>query len=465
MPDGRRMVRFDSGIERMYTPGKDTILQRAQVSWYGCKGCFLCCRPTVRFHTIDDQLRVKGDKRLKPGDKVCHNDFGTGVVLHVDSDGRTEIQFDPQKPNQTLIPGGDPKMTKITKRSWLCPCLLGCYPDPVSYAATDGHAADETEVAIQLAQEQGLEVISNDKKLLLEAQQSPPGVPWYKKPEPLPWYKKLPGMKEEPNLSPAGSPKRAEKSVLTRSPLAQIGKRVVHPQRGPGVVAELMQDGRTLVQFDSGDQHRYNPVSMHKLVEEPSGYKATGNGNGQAEDAAAPGTTAAAAEAALEMYMNVVADEALLMEAEDIPPISHPTEHQIEMDLMSEQIENLRVELRLAVEDEDYVQAAVLQKQVRGLEAELKESKTQTPVNLEVTEEPKKKKKKKKKKKTTDAGELQIQLEMNEIGGMSSPGLESLEIDGHHETEGKKKKKKKKKNSETLEAGDQLLELDGSTQV
>ena len=34
---------------------------------------------------------------------------------------------------------------------------------------------------------------------------------------------------------------------------------------GPGVVAELMADGRTRVQFDSGVEHRYKPSSLHKL--------------------------------------------------------------------------------------------------------------------------------------------------------------------------------------------------------
>ena len=45
-----------------------------------------------------------------------------------------------------------------------------------------------------------------------------------------------------------------------------VGQRVVHGKRGRGVVAEVMADGRTRVKFDSGDEHRYAPESLDKLV-------------------------------------------------------------------------------------------------------------------------------------------------------------------------------------------------------
>ena len=44
-----------------------------------------------------------------------------------------------------------------------------------------------------------------------------------------------------------------------------VGAKVVHVERGPGEVIELMEDGRTRVKFDSGEEHRYKPTSMHKL--------------------------------------------------------------------------------------------------------------------------------------------------------------------------------------------------------
>ena len=53
-----------------------------------------------------------------------------------------------------------------------------------------------------------------------------------------------------------------------------VGARVRHATRGPGVVVELMADGRTRIAFDSGEVHRYWPRSMHKIEPEP-GYSAS----------------------------------------------------------------------------------------------------------------------------------------------------------------------------------------------
>ena len=57
-----------------------------------------------------------------------------------------------------------------------------------------------------------------------------------------------------------------------------VGTRVRHEKRGPGVVTELMDDGRTRVQFDNGDQHRYNLSSMHKLSAEHPARPQPSNG-------------------------------------------------------------------------------------------------------------------------------------------------------------------------------------------
>ena len=45
-----------------------------------------------------------------------------------------------------------------------------------------------------------------------------------------------------------------------------LGARVHHESRGAGTVKELMDDGRTRVRFDSGEEHRYRPSSVHKLT-------------------------------------------------------------------------------------------------------------------------------------------------------------------------------------------------------
>ena len=44
-----------------------------------------------------------------------------------------------------------------------------------------------------------------------------------------------------------------------------VGERVQHDTRGGGTVVELLEDGRTRVEFDNGGEHRYHPRSMNKL--------------------------------------------------------------------------------------------------------------------------------------------------------------------------------------------------------
>ena len=45
-----------------------------------------------------------------------------------------------------------------------------------------------------------------------------------------------------------------------------VGARVWHQTHGAGTVAELMEDGRTRVTFDNGQEHRYRPSSTAKLL-------------------------------------------------------------------------------------------------------------------------------------------------------------------------------------------------------
>ena len=47
-----------------------------------------------------------------------------------------------------------------------------------------------------------------------------------------------------------------------------VGARVVHNLHGAGTVVELMGDERTRVRFDTGEEHRYNHSSLHRLVPE-----------------------------------------------------------------------------------------------------------------------------------------------------------------------------------------------------
>ena len=80
-----------------------------------------------------------------------------------------------------------------------------------------------------------------------------------------------------------------------------VGTRVLHPSRGAGTVTELMEDeSRTRVAFDSGEEHRYKPSSMHKfsLLETTTGSEPAAASASAASSAASAAASAAAAAAA-----------------------------------------------------------------------------------------------------------------------------------------------------------------------
>ena len=88
----------------------------------------------------------------------------------------------------------------------------------------------------------------------------------------------------------------AKKSDGTVQNLAYaVGARVLHVTRGPGTVAEHMEDGRTRIAFDSGDEHRYRPSSMHKMKAlSTAAGSAASDGAANGEPAARPAAAATA---------------------------------------------------------------------------------------------------------------------------------------------------------------------------
>jgi len=76
-----------------------------------------------------------------------------------------------------------------------------------------------------------------------------------------------------------------------------VGDRVRHGLRGIGTVTEHMADGRTRVLFDSGEEHKYKPSSMSKLVYENLLHSAGADGLARAAPPALPAAAAAAAAA------------------------------------------------------------------------------------------------------------------------------------------------------------------------
>ena len=93
-----------------------------------------------------------------------------------------------------------------------------------------------------------------------------------------------------------------------------VGARVVHKSRGPGAVVEIMEDGRTKVRFDSGEEHRYQPSSMHKITAEGNSAAAPSAAAAQATDdieSAAPPAAAqklGVASVEVEVEVKVVSD-------------------------------------------------------------------------------------------------------------------------------------------------------------
>ena len=57
----------------------------------------------------------------------------------------------------------------------------------------------------------------------------------------------------------------AESAGVPRATTFWVGARVEHPVRGVGTVTGHLEDGRTLVKFDSGERHRYKHGSMSKF--------------------------------------------------------------------------------------------------------------------------------------------------------------------------------------------------------
>ena len=94
--------------------------------------------------------------------------------------------------------------------------------------------------------------------------------------------------------SEAGADAQDEDDTAPLPPLAsfEIGTRVRHHERGLGTVAELMDDGRTRVAFDNGEEHRYKNASLHKLfaVEVEAAGDGGGGGGGGGGDASGAGT-------------------------------------------------------------------------------------------------------------------------------------------------------------------------------
>jgi len=163
MPDGRRIVKYDTGDLHMYSPGKTLWKFRLEKANQGqCARKFCCCFfPVTRSHMVDAQLMtIYNKKPVKAGDRICQNEHGTGTVLETYPDGGLKISYDSSslqggthEPQVTIVrAGSDPNMVKV-KQYTLCPCLANyCWVHPSSAGVINGHDADEDQNIADMAQ-------------------------------------------------------------------------------------------------------------------------------------------------------------------------------------------------------------------------------------------------------------------------------------------------------------------------
>ena len=52
---------------------------------------------------------------------------------------------------------------------------------------------------------------------------------------------------------------------MARADTFKVGMKFRHDIHGPGVVVEILPDGRRRMEFANGERHAYKPSSMHKL--------------------------------------------------------------------------------------------------------------------------------------------------------------------------------------------------------
>jgi len=193
MPDQRRVVKYDSGEVFWYMPGKAQWKYRLAKHDTDCQP-FCCCAPIIQTTSVNEYLRC-GPKDLKPGDRVCQNNRGTGTIIRYTVDKKMEVEYDERGAEPTctalIAPGNDPKMFKITSFS-LCPCSSWFVDEPSSLGAIDGHAADEQseqdhlqrEMQKQAQQEFDFEIADDEAPLAPEVQPDKASKSWFGKAEP-----------------------------------------------------------------------------------------------------------------------------------------------------------------------------------------------------------------------------------------------------------------------------------------
>ena len=189
MPDSRRVVNYDSGEVHWYRPGKTQWKFRLAKQDTDCQ-MFCCCAPVVQTASVNEYLKC-GTKELKPGDRICQNERGTGTVVAYTLDRKLEVEYDEAGPENTCIalvaPGNDPQMLKISQFS-LCPCATTCIPEPSSVGAIDGHAADDADEQSQLQQQMSQQkaihadiIPEQDEEEPLEPQTDQQDTSWWNK--------------------------------------------------------------------------------------------------------------------------------------------------------------------------------------------------------------------------------------------------------------------------------------------
>jgi hypothetical protein len=156
MPDGRRVVSYDSGGVHTYRPGKSLWRFRLAKRDSECaQDAFVCCTPTYQLKPVNTEL-LCGSKQLSSGDRVVQNLRGSGTVVEVKRDGKVLVAFDEapgedEESEALIVPGNDPQMSRITEFNlfpWSCFCCSSFNERPNTVGAIDGHFADDEQVQV-----------------------------------------------------------------------------------------------------------------------------------------------------------------------------------------------------------------------------------------------------------------------------------------------------------------------------
>lgn len=242
-------------------------------SWRQARLKFALRRPLAGDFSSDSVPRLPVPSRPDVGQRIEHPLRGPGVIAEILDDGRTRVDFDSGQTHRY-----HPRsLHKIMSSKQLQTCSTPCKrPRPAGQTARGatsrpglgtsrargaqglGTSRDRAAPRAGASRDHAFQGAPEDEDATQAAQSGMPRSAAER------WrHAKVKFSLQRPLAGDFSS------GPLPRLPVPArpaVGTRIEHPYRGPGVIAEIMEDGRTRVDFDNGQTHRYHPRSLHKVV-------------------------------------------------------------------------------------------------------------------------------------------------------------------------------------------------------